>query len=78
MSCIDPDSPSKLLVTTRVRGLVQNASELTLELMTTAESVDLLLRTAKLNDVADDAAAAAAKTIAELCGYLPLFLSICR
>jgi hypothetical protein len=76
LNCIDPSSPSKLLVTTRIRGLVQGCDEVSLNLLTASESVDLFLRTGQVED-ADEAARAAASEIAELCGNLPLYLSIC-
>jgi hypothetical protein len=44
--------------------------------MAPGEAVDLLLRTGEVEDV-DTAASEAAAEIAELCGNLPLYLSIC-
>jgi hypothetical protein len=76
LNCIDPDSTSKLLVTTRIRGLIQGCEEVSLNLLSPGESVDLLLRTALVED-ADEAAKAAALEIAALCGNLPLYLCIC-
>ena len=75
LNCIDP-SRSKLLVTTRIRGLLQGCDEVSLNLMAKEESIDLLLRTAEI-EAADDRATAAAAQIADLCGHLPLYLSIC-
>ena len=76
LNCVDPNSPSRLLVTTRIRGLLQGCQEVSLNLMGADESVDLLLRAGQVED-ADEAAREAAGTIAELCGYLPLYLSMC-
>jgi hypothetical protein len=76
LNCIDPNSPSKVLVTTRIRGLLEGCNEMSLNLLTTDEAVDLLLRTGQIKN-ADDAATAAAAQIASLCGNLPLYLSIC-
>jgi len=76
LNCIDPNSPSKVLVTTRIRGLLEGCNEMSLNLLTTDEAVDLLLRTGHIKN-ADDAATAAAAQIASLCGNLPLYLSIC-
>jgi hypothetical protein len=76
LNCVDPDSASKLLVTTRIRGLIAGCEEVSLNLLSLGESVDLLLRTAQVKD-ADQAAKAAALEIAELCGNLPLYLCIC-
>ena len=59
LNCIDSDSTSKLLVTTRIRGLIQGCEEVSLNLLSPGESVDLLLRTALVKD-ADEAAKAAA------------------
>ena len=75
LNCIDPSSASKLLVTTRIRGLIQGCDEVSLNLLSPAESVDLLLRTGGIVD-ADDAAAGAARQITDLCGHLPLYVSI--
>ena len=75
-ACVDPDSVSKLLITTRIRGLVQGCEEVSLNLLSPGESVDLLLRTALVED-ADEAAKAAALAITSLCGNLPLYLCIC-
>ena len=59
LNCIDSSSPSKLLVTTRIRGLLQGCDEVSLNLMVHQESVDLLLRTGKI-DTVDEAAREAA------------------
>jgi hypothetical protein len=76
LSCVDAASPSKLLVTTRIRGLLKGCAEVSLNLLAPAEAADLLLRTGAVGDV-DAAASAAAAEIAELCGNLPLYISIC-
>ena len=47
-----------------------------MNLLTASEAVDLLLRTGEVDD-ADAGASAAAAEIAELCGFLPLYLGIC-
>ena len=76
LNCIDETSTSKLLVTTRIRGLMQGCEEVSLNLMAPGEAVDLLLRAGQIAD-ADETCAAAAGKIAKLCGYLPLYLMIC-
>ena len=76
LNCIDAGSSSKAFVTTRIRGLLQGCAEVSLNLMAPDEAVDLLLRTGQVDD-ADKAANDAAAQVAQLCGYLPLFLSIC-
>ena len=46
---IDTTTPSKLLVSTRVTGLVRNSSEVKLGLMTHDEAIDLLAHAAGLD-----------------------------
>ena len=75
LNCVDEESPSKLFVTTRIRGLLKGCDEVSLELLTPAEAVELLLLSGNVE--ADDAAREAASKIAELCSYLPLYVSIC-
>ena len=67
LNCIDPDSPSKALITTRIRGLLQGCNEVSLGLLGADESADLLIRTGQVEDVGADAKAAASQ-IATLCG----------
>ena len=67
LNCIDPDSPSKALITTRIRGLIQGCNEVSLGTLGADESADLLIRTGQVED-ADAAARAAASQIAKLCG----------
>ena len=69
------NTTSKLLVTTRIRGLLKGCDEISLELLSQEESIYLLLRTGGVDD--DDAARNAAAKVADLCGYLPLFVGIC-
>ena len=76
LNCIDPESPSKQLVTTRIRGLMEGCDEVSLNLLTPTESVDLLLRTGGVDEPDDEAREAAAR-IVKLCGQLPLYVSIC-
>ena len=44
LNCVDPRTNSKVLVTTRIRGLLGGCDELSLELLGDDEAVDLLLR----------------------------------
>ena len=46
---IDTATPSKLLVSTRIAGLLKNSSEVKLALMTNEEAVDLLAHGAGLD-----------------------------
>ena len=54
-------------------GLLKGCAEVSLNLLSPSESVELLLRTGEVAD-ADAGASAAAAEIAELCGYLPLYV----
>jgi hypothetical protein len=56
--------------------LLKGCAEVSLNLLTPDEAADLLLRTGEIDD-GDAVASAAAAEIAELCGYLPLYISIC-
>ena len=76
LNCVDSYTASKQLVTTRIRGLMQGCDEVSLNLMAPDEATDLLLRAGHVTD-ADEASTAAARQIAELCGFLPLYLMIC-
>jgi hypothetical protein len=57
-------------------GLLTGCSEVSVNVLGPGEAVDLLLRTGEVSDV-DEAASEAAAEIAELCGNLPLYLTIC-
>ena len=57
-------------------GLLTGCAEVALNLLSPNEAVTLLLRTGEVDD-ADAGALAAAAEIAELCGFLPLYLGIC-
>ena len=46
---IDTATPSKLLVSTRIAGLLKNSSEVKLALMTNEEAIDLLAHGAGLD-----------------------------
>ena len=72
-ACIDTDTASRQLITTRVKGLLQGAAEVELELLGLQESVELLAGVACL-DAAE--ISPACLEIAQLCGRLPLCLSI--
>jgi hypothetical protein len=75
LNCIDPVSTSKILVTTRIRGLVPGCDELALGLLEPEAAVDLLLRTGCVEKTA--ASTAAAEKVVALCDYLPLYIGIC-
>ena len=44
LNCIDTNTASKLFVTTRIRGLLKGCDEISLNLLSHTEAVDLLLR----------------------------------
>jgi tetratricopeptide (TPR) repeat protein len=75
LNCIDPVSTSKVLVTTRIRGLVQGCDLLALGLLEPDGAAELLLRTGGVETTA--ASTAAAEKVVALCGYLPLYIGIC-
>jgi len=70
--CIDVKTSSKLLVTTRIKGVMQKA-EVELELLGLQEAVEMLAAVAQL-DAAD--ISPVCLEIAQLCGRLPLCINI--
>ena len=79
LNCIDPDNASRLLVTTRIRGLLKHASEVDVGVLSAEEALKLLVASAEMTDEdieegSDDQRIA--KEIVELCGRLPLTLAI--
>ena len=73
-ACIDDaNTTSRQLITTRIKGLLQGAAEVELELLGLQESVELLAGVACLDDAE---ISPVCLEIAQLCGRLPLCLSI--
>jgi hypothetical protein len=72
-ACIDTDTASRQLITTRIKGLLQGAAEVELELLGLQESVELLAGVACLDG---SEISPVCLEIAQLCGRLPLCLSI--
>ena len=72
-ACIDTDTASRQLITTRIKGLLQGAAEVELELLGLQESVELLAGVACLDGAE---ISPVCLEIAQLCGRLPLCLSI--
>ena len=72
-ACIDTDTAPRQLITTRIKGLLQGAAEVELELLGLQESVELLAGVACLDDAE---ISPVCLEIAQLCGRLPLCLSI--
>ena len=78
-NCISPDNASRVLVTTRIRGLLKNAAEVEVGVLSQTEALALLLSSAEtdaddLEDGSDEHRFAT--EIVELCGRLPLTLAI--
>jgi hypothetical protein len=71
--CIDLSTSSKLLATTRIKGIMEKAAEVELELLGLQESVEMLAAVARL-DAAD--ISPVCLEIAQLCGRLPLCINI--
>ena len=79
LNCIDFDTASRLLVTTRIRGLLKNAAEVDVGVLSQEEALKLLLTSAEMDqddlEVGSDEHRSAIEII-ELCGRLPLTLSL--
>lgn len=72
-ACIDMSTPPKLLVTTRIKGILQEATEVEHALLGLQESVGLLAGVAEIDTAQTPPACLA---IAQLCGRLPLYPGI--
>jgi hypothetical protein len=66
---VDTATSSKLLVSTRISGLIKSSTEIQLELMSIGESIDLLSHGAGLDY---EELSAAMLEVVGLCGRLPL------
>ena len=71
--CIDTKTSSKLLATTRIKGVMEKAAEVELELLGLQEAVEMLAAVAQLDAV--DVSPVCLE-IAQLCGRLPLCINI--
>ena len=71
--CIDTHTASKLLATTRIKGVMEKAAEVELELLGLQEVAEMLAAVAQL-DAAD--VSPVCLEIAQLCGRLPLCINI--
>ena len=47
---IDPDTPSKLMVTTRIRGLIEGGKEVAIGTLSQREALQLLAATAQVEE----------------------------
>ena len=73
LNIVDTKTASKVLVSSRISGLVKNSTEVKLALMTTEESVNMLAHGSGLD--AQEIPAELVE-VAGLCGRLPLCLNI--
>eukprot|EP01046_Picozoa_sp_COSAG06_P039278 COSAG06_NODE_4620_length_4092_cov_389.018373_2_plen_296_part_00 len=73
LNLVDTSTPSKALVTTRIRGL-GGGTQLELGVPSEEESVQLLLSSAGVEDI--DAVPAEAAEVVQLCGRLPLAVDL--
>ena len=79
LNCVNSDNASRILVTTRIRGLLKNSAEVDVGVLSGQESLQLLLSSADMDvgDVEEDSDEyRIAMEIVELCGKLPLTLAI--
>ena len=72
LNIIDRETTSKVLVSSRISGLIKGSTEVKLALMTTAESVDLLAHGAGLDA---EAIPPSLVEVAKLCGRYVLSLA---
>ena len=75
LNCIDPETDSRLLVTTRIRGLLNNSAEVELGVLPRDEALELLQGYADIKLLKGDERQRAIE-IVELSGRLPLTLAI--
>ena len=79
LNFIDPTNDSKLLVTTRIRGLMKNSTEVEMGVLPQDDALKLLLTSAEMEEGELDTESddhRIALEIVELCGRLPLTLAI--
>ena len=73
---LDELSDSALLVTSRVKGLLPGATEVAVDVLTADEACTLLLTTGEVAFAPNAPWPPAAVEVCDLCGKLPLALSI--
>ena len=74
LNFLDESTPSRLLLSTRIRGLVPGAAEVQLTLLSPQESVEMLMLMSGLSYAADSSAELL--QISFLCGRLPLTIGV--
>ena len=78
LNCIDNNTSSKLLITTRIRGILNNASEVALGVLPPDDALQLLLSSAGIAAIDEGSEERGrAVEVTEFCGRLPLTLAIC-
>jgi hypothetical protein len=70
---VDPTAGSKILVSSRISGLLQGSTEVKLALMTVSQSVEMLSHAAGLDSAE---LSTSLVEVAKICGRLPLCLNI--
>ena len=73
LDIVDPTTGSKVLVSSRISGLLQGSTEVKLALMTVSQSVEMLSHAAGLDSAE---LSASLVDVAKICGRLPLCLNI--
>ena len=77
LNCIDTATSSRLLVTTRIRGLMKNAQEISMGILSDDEALAMLLKYAKVEALEKSSTEyARAVEVVSLCGKLPLTIAI--
>ena len=73
LNVIDPDTSSKLMVTTRIRGLIKGGSEVAIGTLSQRDALKLLAATAQVDEYAEhDGQYHMACEVVELCSCLAL------
>ena len=74
---IDPDTSSKLMVTTRIRGLIKGGSEVAIGTLSQVDALKLLAATAEVDEYEENHGQyRMACEVVELCGCLALTVLI--
>ena len=73
LDVVDPTAGSKILVSSRISGLLQGSTEVKLALMTISQSVEMLSHAAGLDSAE---LSTSLVEVAKICGRLPLCLNI--
>ena len=73
LNVIDPDTSSKLMVTTRIRGLIKGGSEVAIGTLSQVDALKLLAATAEVDEYEENHGQyRMACEVVELCGCLAL------